>query len=167
MDIRIIKTKKAIREAFFALRKNQDIEKIKVVDLCSLAVINKTTFYKYYPDIFALADELDNEVFTLFWARFDAKDCFFTDSARFIRELPIALDSVGETLPLLFRDRYNDFFAMLENELIRHYVKPEMDSHEKIRNSFAIRGLVYMFQDIKQNGTYTADELANELSRFI
>ena len=46
MDKRIIRTKRAIRSAFLDLRKDQPLEEIKVIDICSISVINKTTFYK-------------------------------------------------------------------------------------------------------------------------
>ena len=48
MDIRIEKTEKAIRNAFLELRAAKPLEKITVRELCSLACINKSTFYSHY-----------------------------------------------------------------------------------------------------------------------
>jgi AcrR family transcriptional regulator len=62
MDLRIIKTKKSIKEAFMQLRAKNDLERIKITELCELALINKTTFYKHYQDIFALSEELEGEL---------------------------------------------------------------------------------------------------------
>ena len=45
MDIRIEKTERAIRNAFLELRAAKPLEKITVKELCSLACINKSTFY--------------------------------------------------------------------------------------------------------------------------
>ena len=59
MDLRIVKTKNQIKRAFLSLRNKYSLEKIKVKDICELAMINKTTFYKYYVDSFALADEVE------------------------------------------------------------------------------------------------------------
>ena len=67
MDLRVIKTKKIIKEAFFELRKKYPLEKVKVKDICEMALINKTTFYKYYMDVFDLSTELENEAIEQFF----------------------------------------------------------------------------------------------------
>ena len=45
MDIRIEKTDRAIEKAFMELRARQPLEKIRIKDLCTLAKVNKSTFY--------------------------------------------------------------------------------------------------------------------------
>ena len=62
MDLRIVKTKSLIKNAFLELRKKKPIEKITVKELCQNAQINKSTFYSHYNDIFDLSDTLENEV---------------------------------------------------------------------------------------------------------
>ena len=57
-DLRTIKTKKSIENAFLELRQKKNLEDIKVSELCSIALINKTTFYNYYSDIYELSNEL-------------------------------------------------------------------------------------------------------------
>lgn len=166
MDLRIVKTRKLIRESFMTLRRGQPLSKVKVVELCSLAMINKTTFYKYYPDVYALSEELDREVFERFRANFTARDCLLSDTARFIRELPPALDSVGELLVVQFHDRYDDFFAMLERELISEFAPPDMEKGLRIRLCFAICGLVHMLKGVKLGGSYGIDDLAAEAPRY-
>ena len=42
MDLRVIKTKKNIRDAFLELRKKHTLDEIKVNALCEKAMINKT-----------------------------------------------------------------------------------------------------------------------------
>ncbi|WP_438838952.1 TetR/AcrR family transcriptional regulator [Streptococcus pluranimalium] len=56
MDKRVIKTKKAIKDAFVTLRQDKPIEKIYVENLCREALINKSTFYRYYTDIYGLVE---------------------------------------------------------------------------------------------------------------
>ena len=48
MDIRIEKTERAIKNAFLELRSRKPLGKITVKELCSLAAINKSTFYSHY-----------------------------------------------------------------------------------------------------------------------
>ena len=59
MDLRIEKTEKAIKNAFMELRSKKPLEKISVRELCTLACINKSTFYSHYEDIYQLSDALE------------------------------------------------------------------------------------------------------------
>ena len=61
MDIRIQKTEKAIKNAFMELRSKKPLEKITVKELCSLACINKSTFYAHYEDLYALSETMETE----------------------------------------------------------------------------------------------------------
>ncbi len=61
MDLRKVKTEKAIKEAFFQLRSKKSLEQMTVKELCHAAQINKSTFYCYYDDLYALSDALERE----------------------------------------------------------------------------------------------------------
>lgn len=57
------RTKKWIRRAFTELMaEKKDIEKISVTELAARADISKTTFYYHYEDIYAVAEEFENEL---------------------------------------------------------------------------------------------------------
>ncbi len=57
------RTKKWIRQAFTEmLAEKKDIEKITVTELAKRADISKTTFYYHYPDIYAVAQEFEDEL---------------------------------------------------------------------------------------------------------
>ena len=70
MDLRVIKTKKNIRDTFIELRKTYSVDEIKVNMLCEKAMINKTTFYNHYQDIYALSEELETMVVDNFMNNF-------------------------------------------------------------------------------------------------
>ena len=67
-----------IRNAFFTLLRKNDLQNIKVSELCKLAEINRSTFYANYVDIYDLADktclELKKEVDRLFYLSADSKN---------------------------------------------------------------------------------------------
>lgn len=57
------RTKKWIRRAFIEMMaEKKDIEKITVTELAQHADISKTTFYYHYDDIYAVAEEFENEL---------------------------------------------------------------------------------------------------------
>ncbi len=60
-DIRIRKTIESIHDAFTSMLLEMPYEKITVKSLCERAVINKTTFYRYYPTLDDLLAELQSQ----------------------------------------------------------------------------------------------------------
>ena len=56
-DLRVIKTKRAIMQAFNELLKEKSLDKITVTELAQRAEINKGTFYLHYTDLYALYQE--------------------------------------------------------------------------------------------------------------
>ena len=65
MDLRITKTRAAVKNAFLELRAEKPLEKITVKELSTAANINKATFYLHYRDIFDLSEKYA-EIFAYF-----------------------------------------------------------------------------------------------------
>lgn len=61
-DLRVIKTRKLIRDAFFDLVETYGFEKITISNIANHAKINRATFYLHYQDKRALLKSLENEV---------------------------------------------------------------------------------------------------------
>ena len=53
-DLRVIKTRKLIYQTLLDLMKEKTFEEIKVSDICSKAMINRSTFYAHYEDKYEL-----------------------------------------------------------------------------------------------------------------
>ncbi len=60
-DLRVRKTVGAIHDTFTQMLLEMPYEKITVKALCEKALINKTTFYRYYPTLDDLLEELQLE----------------------------------------------------------------------------------------------------------
>lgn len=54
-------TKKVIKEAVLSLLEDNSPETITVIDVCKIADVNRSTFYRYYDDIYACIDEIEGE----------------------------------------------------------------------------------------------------------
>lgn len=61
VDLRIIKTRKAIKEAFLTLVQTKGYERITIQDIAEEAMINRNTFYLHYVDKPNLMDNLWKE----------------------------------------------------------------------------------------------------------
>ena len=62
MDRRVIRTKKAIRNAFAQLLSVKELDDITVKDIAELADINRKTFYNYYSGVHMILEETENEI---------------------------------------------------------------------------------------------------------
>lgn len=57
-DLRIIKTKKNLYEGLLKLLREKPFEEIKVSDICSVSLINRSTFYDHFSDKYELLGTL-------------------------------------------------------------------------------------------------------------
>ncbi len=65
-DLRIVRTKKLLKDAIFRLLQEKPIEDITVNEICDRAMVHRTTFYKHYEDKYHLLAGLMQELqFTL------------------------------------------------------------------------------------------------------
>lgn len=58
-DARIRYTQMIIKQTFLSLVKTKPLSKITVKEICDVAEINRTTFYKHYHDVYDLLDKLE------------------------------------------------------------------------------------------------------------
>jgi AcrR family transcriptional regulator len=64
VDLRVIKTQRLIREAFFELMREVGFQKTNVRKIVERAQINRSTFYLHYLDKFDLLDKLEDDLFS-------------------------------------------------------------------------------------------------------
>ena len=147
MDLRIVKTRKNIREAFLTLRSKEALEKIKVTELCELAMINKTTFYKHYNDIFALSDEIENETILSIMGSFERMDAMFDAPEEFMKGLYYAFKSHEEIITILFSGRMSFLIDKVEKQLIAHYPWISGKPENEIILSFFLWGASHVLSE--------------------
>lgn len=73
MDKRIIKTKRALKEALFSLLKEKNFESVKITEICGRADVSRNTFYNYYADKYALLEDCFSDYEQRFMEKFDAR----------------------------------------------------------------------------------------------
>ena len=167
MDLRIVKTKRAIKDAFFELRKTTPLEKLWVRDICKKALINKSTFYNHYSDVFILSDELENEILVERFEKFEYKDCLFSDPQTFMEEIPKAIDQNYEPIQILFRGRMEVLYQKLQRQLYDYYKDPNASPEYDILLTFIIGGAMQAMQEISSVKKYSVDLTVSCLSDCI
>lgn len=136
MDLRVVKTERAIINAFLELRAKKELEKISVKELCALACINKSTFYSHYKDIYELSDAIENEVVASILRGVRHPEYIREHPKEFTRELFLA------------------FFA--QNSLITALFSGKQKSRLADRIEYGVKGLIFekypeYRDDVKKN----------------
>lgn len=78
------KTRTKLRETFWRLYQEKPIEKISVREIIEEAHFNRSTFYEYYPDIYAVLNEIEEELF----------DSLFGNNTQLILDYSLSLDEL-------------------------------------------------------------------------
>ncbi|MBQ7669802.1 MAG: TetR/AcrR family transcriptional regulator [Clostridia bacterium] len=108
-DKRVIRTKKAIRNAFSELISGKDLNDITVKDLADKANINRKTFYNYYSGIYQVVEELERELVNGFekaLSDIDMKKCMTDPRVIFDRIDALILGDI---------EFYGNIFTAVEN----------------------------------------------------
>ena len=152
MDRRIAKTERAIQEAFLAQRAEKPLEKIRVRELCEAAQIHKSTFYTHYPDVYALAQTMENQLVEEILARVGpirAED-LRSRPEWLTRELFRAFLAHGRQVEILFSgSRQGALVDRLEGRLREMTSREDPgyweDPVRRVVLSFCVRGCYYAF----------------------
>lgn len=167
MDLRIVKTRGVIREAFLELRSKNALEKIKVNKLCEMAVINKTTFYKHYQDVYALSDEIEDETMASIMGSFEHMNSLFTDPDSFIRGLYFAFKSHEKLIMTLFSGRMNVLIDKAEKLLINQYPMLTDIPEKEIILSFLLRGASHVLMQPKYKEAVLLDTVTRVTQQIL
>ena len=119
MDLRIRRTRSAIREAFVALMQEKEYTAITVTDISEMAGINRKTFYAHYETKEQLLSHLIDEMFsdllgTLMYAKTPAKD-LAADLTAFFEKI----DGYRKAIDALITPQTSVFAFSIVDDVIR------------------------------------------------
>ena len=172
-DLRIQKTEQAIRNAFIELRAKKPLEKITVKELCELALINKSTFYTHYEDIYALSEAIEQETVSSIIGGIDhLKDYTPDNSDAFTRELCLAFMSQISLIKILFSGRGQSHLGSrldyaLKEVIFRKYPEYKEDPSKQILLSYCIQGTYHAYLSHPRADTDTFVETVENIVRCL
>lgn len=142
-DLRVMKTKIAIENAFLQLRKNNSLQDIKVNELCSIALINKTTFYHYYNDIFHLSECLEQKYLEECFLHVEGYDSLITNTEKFIKSILHEFSS-HEKIQTIFKGRINQLVTKAQEHILEQYKQRIKTEKERMCVLFLIQGAFFI-----------------------
>ncbi|WP_462400631.1 TetR/AcrR family transcriptional regulator [Lacticaseibacillus pantheris] len=166
-DLRVIKTKQQIKTAFLDLRATKPVNRITVKSICELALINKSTFYAHYQDVFVLADTLQKEAIDALFDGLTYKDSLLTDPSTFIKQMPEQAPLMQPEVAILFRDESDSLYEHMAGKLLEYYMPAAMTPEAEIRLAFIIGGATTTMKRFMQSKQYSPELLEATITQLI
>lgn len=168
MDLRVAKTKHHICEAFVQLRAKKPVEKITVTELCSMAGVNKSTFYAHYKDIYDLSDKLETYVVERIVSSIKNPENIFDNPDKFTKELFYAYTENEKIISVIFSGSRAAMLPQKTEYILKKLVfkfRPEYenDVEKNVLFSLKIYGGFYAFQ---VNKKYDVDEVISIIGKL-
>ncbi len=167
MDLRIVKTKNNIHTAFLELRSQYPIEKIRVNRLCEIALINKTTFYKHYQDLYTLSEEIENNTIQSIMNSFEQMKDLFSDPEGFMKGLYLAFKPHEDIIMTLFSGRMNILINKVEEQLITYYPWISSTPEKAVLLSFLLWGVAHVLIESRYEETVLLDTLIRAAKQIV
>lgn len=140
MDLRTRYTIKIINETFFNLLEQKSLKKITVSEICNIAEINRSTFYRYYKDVYDLVEQNINKI--------------LDEIAKEIDRNPFEMDKQFDMIFKILYD-HKDIFILLKRRnalkdisvnIFRYFSNLSSDEYSNICHYFTYYGFVGVFR---------------------
>ena len=150
-DLRIRRTKKSIRDAFFELIDENGFDSVTVKDITDRALISRNTFYLHYEDKFDLLNKISNELMRKVYWRVSKdlikiKDLDFTidSTAALLISIQRVIDEDRELYRLLLTDPGTVVFSEKIEKTIRtalDLIKGDIEGISDLSIEYIITGM--------------------------
>lgn len=178
-DLRVIKTRKLIYQTLLDLMKEKTFEEIKVSDICSKAMINRSTFYAHYEDKYELLIDFLSSLKEEF-ARELNESCKENLSIReyYIRLISLFLDHIDSK-----RDVYNSIMvnnrssimmdillSVVNDDILKRFKENDINLKvpTEVISKFYLGGVINIGMEwLSNSNKYTKEEILDYLELLI
>ena len=178
-DLRVIKPRKLIYQTLLDLMKEKTFEEIKVSDICSKAMINRSTFYAHYEDKYELLTDFLSNLKEEF-ARELNESCKENLSIReyYIRLISLFLDHIDSK-----RDVYNSIMvnnrssimmdillSVVNDDILKRFKENDINLKvpTEVISKFYLGGVINIGMEwLSNSNKYTKEEILDYLELLI
>ncbi|MDV0445775.1 hypothetical protein MmiAt1_13710 [Methanimicrococcus sp. At1] len=185
-DIRIIKTQRAIKNAFLELMEETGFSNMNVKQIIERAEINRSTFYIHYVDKFDLLNRIEEELLAGFREigitapveliqsqNMDLQEADVQKIEAYSTRLANYISENGKLFTLLISDKGDPAFASKFGEMLKTiWEEKEMSDRVFIPQNYAIAALTGIMTNliaewVKSDYRETPEEFARIVSKII
>lgn len=167
-DLRIKRTQKAIKDAFFDLVEEKGFEHICVKDITDKAMISRNTFYLHYADKYELLNKMcDDLMRTLFFRvakqlrRVQKQEFTVESTASIIKYGMLAVEQDKKQYYILFSGSSAETLTQKITQVSRRFldfIKDDIDGISDYSMEYIVSGMTGIIRYYVMNGVDNIDE---------
>ena len=157
-DLRVVKTREAIRSAFLELLAEKPVRRITVTELTRRARIAKGTFYLHYRDVYDLHEQLVSQAFEETFVDIERVSTIFHDAERFVNDYQDAVDHIGPEIALIIRTIHRQQYQRQLTDMLVERVYEEGEVERSLENDVRLFTLFSAFLSVMAVYQATARE---------
>lgn len=178
-DLRVVKTKNILYNTLLSLMKEKTFEEIKVSDICSSALINRSTFYAHYEDKYELFADCINNLKNALIAELEKNQNISNTKEYYLEMIKIFLNHIEnkreEYTSIMINNRnsitMDIVYDCLDQDIIAHLSKESQikkEVPEEILAKFYLGAVVSIgLEWLRDPKKYTKEEMIYYLSILI
>ncbi len=179
-DLRVVKTQHNLYQSLLDLMKDKTFEEIKVSDICSNALINRSTFYAHYTDKYELLADYINNLKKSLTEELEKNKKISNTKEYYLEMIKLFLDHIErqreEYVSIMINNRnsitMDIIYDVIDQDIITHLSKDETVNTKKIPEDiiakFYLGAVVSLGTEwLKDNKKYTKEEIIHYLSVLI
>lgn len=178
IDLRILKTKKVIYDALEYLMKEKPFEEIKVSDICSKALINRSTFYAHYNDKYDLLAEFINNLKNNLTLELNKNENIKNSKEYYLEMIRLFLDHLDASkdtyVAIMINNQNSITMDILYDIIHKDIVKQIEDINNKGKIPLEIISKFYLgavfnvcIEWLKSNNKYSKKDILNYMSLLL
>ena len=164
-DLRVKKTLSGLEKAFYELRKVNSLEQIKIKTLCENAMVNKTTFYNYFCDVYAFFFFFENKVIEEKFKILPKHSGALLNIKKLVYEIYNSFNC--EQIHILFKNRYDVLIKKCEKKLFEDYKNTINTTEKQLYISFFIYGASHILFENKGSESEKLEMLNGILNDYL
>lgn len=136
-DLRVIKTKKNLYEGLLSIMKDKPFEEIKVSEICSVALTNRSTFYDHFSDKYELLASLIKDLEEELTKKLEQNKNLETEKDYYMKMIELLFDHISENISIyssIIRNNTNS----IANDMFKDTLVKDVEKH--IKSSHANHG---------------------------
>lgn len=164
-------TRQRILDAFWRLFTQYDIERITVNQLSAEAQIHRSSFYRYFPDVYAVLELFENRLISGIRAEIDQirKNPAHTDFRQYARAMTEMLTKYADKLYHLFHGSRGDQFKRIFTNTLGEEIKlmyglpdsmENVEYYATLMGSILMTNLTYWYEHKDQNSFQEINAMA-------
>lgn len=178
-DLRITKTKRSLYNGLLILMKEKVFEEIKVSDICSVALINRSTFYDHFDDKYELLESLITDLKQDLTEKLQENKNYETAKEYYIEMIKILIEHTKENISIyssILKHNNNSIVMDMVYETIYKDVELYISNHTplnldipiEIISKFYVSAVINVcLEYIKSPYKYKKEDIINYLTKLI